>query len=111
MSSPPSLVPELPDAEVYLVLDDFGKQGRCYREADPDRADRGTVVRDLLRGQYNNPISITVFNLAEGLIRDMSEDVAREVVELARLELERLPESTQRFVERQLGEVPAWPVY
>jgi hypothetical protein len=107
----PSLVPGLPDAETYLVLDDFGKQGRCYREADPDRADRGTVVQDLVWGQYNNPISITAFNLTEGWVRDMSVDVAREVVEVARLEMERLPESTQRFVERQLGEVPAWPVF
>jgi hypothetical protein len=109
--SSPSLVPGLPDTETYLVLDDFGKQGRCYRESDPDSADRSTVVRDLLRGQYNNPISITAFNLAEGWVRDVSEDVAREVIDVARLELERLPESTQRFVERQVGEVPAWPVY
>jgi hypothetical protein len=68
-------------------------------------------VQDLLRGQYNNPISITAFNLAEGWVRDVSEDIAREVVEAARLNLERLPESTQNFVERQLGKVPAWPVF
>src|SRR3954449_10406679 len=104
--SGPSLVPKLPDAEVYLVLHDFGKLGRAYREADLDRADRGTVVQDLLRGQYNNPISVTAFNLAEGWVRDVSEDVAREVVELARLNLERLPENTEKFIERQLGDVP-----
>jgi hypothetical protein len=109
--SGPSLVPGLPDAEIYLVLDDFGKLGRAYREAEPYRANRSTVVRDLLRGQYNNPVSITAFNLIEGWVRDVSEDVAREVVDVARLELERLPESTQKFVERQLGEVPAWPVF
>jgi hypothetical protein len=109
--SGPSLVPNLPDAEVYLVVDDFGKLGRAYREADLDRADRGTVVQDLLRGQYNNPISVTAFNLAEGWVRDVSEDVAREVVELARLNLERLPENTEKFIERQLGDVPAWPVF
>jgi hypothetical protein len=36
----------------------------------------------------------------------MSEDVAREVIYVARLEMERLPESTEKFVERQLGEIP-----
>jgi hypothetical protein len=72
---------------------------------------RSTVLRDLLSGQYKNPISITAFNLAEGWVRDVSEDVAREVVDGARLELARLPEPTQKFVERQLGEVPAWPVF
>src|ERR1700712_2505559 len=109
--SSPSLIPDLPDAETYLVLDDFGKLGRAYREADPDRADRGTVVQDLVSGEYSNPISITAFNLAEGWVRDMPEDVPREVVELARLNMERLPEGTEKFVERQLGEVPAWPVF
>lgn len=101
----------MPDAETYLVLDGFGKLGRAYREADPDKADRGTVVRDLISGQYNNPISITAFNLAEGWVRDVSEDVAREVVDVARVEFARLPEGTQAFVERQLGAVPACPVY
>jgi len=105
-----SLVPDLPDAEIYLVLDDFGKLGRAYREADPDRADRGTVVRDLIAGEYNNPISIIAFNLAEGWVRDVSEDVAREVVDAARLDFARLPEPTQKFVERQLGEVAPWRV-
>jgi hypothetical protein len=41
--STPSLVPGLPDAEIYLVLDDFGKLGRAYRESAPDNADRSTV--------------------------------------------------------------------
>src|SRR5690242_17440126 len=109
--SSPSLVPDLPDAETYLVLDDLGKLGRAYVEADPDSADRGTVVQRLVRGEYSNPISIIAFNLAEGWVREVSEDVARDVVEAARLDFERLPDSTQKFVERQLGEVPAWPVY
>jgi hypothetical protein len=107
----PSLIPDLPDAETYLVLDDFGKLGRAYREADPDTADRDTVVQNLLRGEYNSPISIIAFNLAEGRVWEVSEDVARDVVELARLNFERLPEGTEKFVERQLGEVSAWPVF
>ena len=109
--SNPSLVPDLPHAEIYLVLDDFGKLGRAYREADPDTADRGTVVQNLVRGEYNGPISVIVFNLAEGWVRDVSEDVARDAVEAARLNFERLPDSAQKFVERHLGQVPVWPVY
>jgi hypothetical protein len=96
---------------VYLVLDEIGTLGRCYRETDEDAADKGTLVRNLLTGQYSNPVQVVAFNIAEGWCRDASREVAQEVVELARLEFERLPTETQKFVERHLGDVPAWPVY
>jgi hypothetical protein len=30
----PSIVPDADDQNVYLVVDDFGRHGRCYRETD-----------------------------------------------------------------------------
>jgi hypothetical protein len=30
----PSIVPNGGDQNVYLVVDDFGRNGQCYREAD-----------------------------------------------------------------------------
>jgi hypothetical protein len=50
------------------------------------------------------------FNVQEGWCRDISNEVAKDVVDVARLEFARLPDGTQKFVERQLGELPAWPV-
>jgi hypothetical protein len=41
-----------PDGAVYLVLDDFGRFGRAYRETDVSAADRQTVIANLLSGQY-----------------------------------------------------------
>lgn len=57
MSSIPSIAAGLPDdADVYLVLDDFGEQiGRCWREAAEDGTDRETVINDLIDGQYTTP--------------------------------------------------------
>ena len=43
--------------------------------------DYGRVVhlpaRRLLEGQYNSPVRVIGFNVAEGWVRDVSEDVAR----------------------------------
>ena len=55
-----SLVPEF-DVTVYIVLDDFGKQGCIYRETDEADADVDTVVDNILTGQYNNPVRVVAF--------------------------------------------------
>jgi hypothetical protein len=82
MSEPirsPSIIPDGFDVDVYLVLDEFGELGRSYREVDEERADKETVIRDLINGEYNNPIRIVCFNTAEGWARDVTEDIAREI--------------------------------
>jgi hypothetical protein len=50
-TSNPPLVPG-PEIgfDVYLVLDDFGRLGRAYRETDEEHADRETVIRALIDG-------------------------------------------------------------
>jgi hypothetical protein len=74
----PSIVPTA-DQTVYLVLDDFGDLGRCWRETDAETADLETVITDMLRGEYSNPVRIVGFNAGECWARDVSEDVAGEV--------------------------------
>ena len=72
----PSIVPSGNDQTVYLVADDFGKDGSSWRETDCDTADLETVIQDLLMGQYSNPIRVVAFNTAERWSEDVSEDVA-----------------------------------
>jgi hypothetical protein len=50
------------DQTVYLVVEDFGKLGRAWREADYEATDLETVIQNLLSGQYNNPIRVVAFN-------------------------------------------------
>jgi hypothetical protein len=71
------------DVTVYLVLDDFGALGRAYRETDAAQAGPKTVVADLLSGQYRHPLRVVAFNTAEGWARDVSADVARQVLTCA----------------------------
>jgi len=77
-SATPGLVPHF-DVTVHIVLDDFGKAGRVYRETDEAEASFESVSDDLITGQFNNPVRVIAFNTAEGWSRDVSEDVAREV--------------------------------
>ena len=97
---PPSLVPEH-DVTVHVVLDDFGKAGRVYRETDEATADAATVINDILTGQYNDPKRVVAFNTAEGWARDVTEDIARGVLSRALAEDFPLRGAVRDFVERE----------
>jgi hypothetical protein len=100
-----NLAPDHPpfDATVHIVIDDFGKSGRAYRETAEEAADLNTVVDDLMGGQFNNPVRVIAFNISEGWSRDISEDVARELLRRPAKEDKPLGAS-RRFVELYLGE-------
>jgi hypothetical protein len=71
---------------VYLVLD-------C-------EADLQTVVDDLLSGRYRHPLRVVAFNTAEGWSRDVTTEIAHEVLACAvELDLE-LPAAARDFVGR-----------
>ncbi len=98
-----SLVPGF-DVAVHVVLDDFGKAGRAYRETDEAQASSETVIDDLLTGQYNNPVRVVAFNTSEGWSRDVSEDVAREVVRRVAGSGRPLAASLRQFVQTYVDE-------
>ena len=102
MRSPP-LVPGF-DFETYIVLDDLGKLGRAYREVDEEYADKATVMRNISDGQYHNPVRVVSFNTAEGWSRDVTGDIAREMLDRTHQRAEPLSKSAQAFVEWATGE-------
>ena len=99
----PSIVPDF-DVAVYIVLDDFGKAGRVYCEVGEEEARLPTIVDELFTGHYNNPMRVIAFNTAEGWARDVSEDVAWELLRSAAKQRKRLPNETRGFVEFHVGE-------
>ena len=99
----PGLVPHF-DITVHIVLDDFGKAGRVYREIDEQDPTLGSVVDDLLTGQFNNPMRVVAFNTSEGWSRDVSEDVAREVVRRVAGSGHPLATSSRQFVQTYVDE-------
>jgi|SRR5947209_5276614 hypothetical protein len=99
MSGTPSIVPGN-DHSTYLVLDDFGRIGQAWRETDVTRASREAVIADLMEDQYSNPVRVIGFNIAEGWVRDVSEDIAQELRQQCADEGRELPAHLQGFVER-----------
>jgi len=102
-SSIPTLVPGY-DAAVYIVIESFGKLGRAYRETDEANTDLDTVVRFLLSGEYRRPVRVIAFNTAEGWARDVSEDVAWEVLRCVKHHGTLMPGPTREFVNFHVGE-------
>jgi hypothetical protein len=94
----PRLSSIVPKGDIYLVLDDFGPLGRAWRETDEEGANRTTLVRNLLDGQYEDPVCIVAFNTAEGWSRDVTVDIADEVRRRF-IEHEDAPASLLRFLE------------
>ena len=98
MRRSPSIVPHEADQDTYLVLDDFGRIGCSWRETDAERADRKTLIRDLVDGQYRHPVCIVAFNTAEGWSRDVTVDIADEL-RRRYVEFGEVPESILDFMD------------
>ena len=98
----PPLVPEGFDTDVYIVLDEIGQLGRVYRETDEERADRETVFRQLIDGDYDRPVRIVAFNTAQRWSRDVTELAVRDQRDRASRKGEELTGPVQAFVEWEM---------
>ena len=98
MRTSPSIAPHGPGQDTYLVLDDFGRLGRSWRETDENATDRETLIRDLVQGEFSNPIRIVAFNTAEGWSRDVTVDIADEL-RRRYSEFGEVPESVLQFMD------------
>src|SRR6478672_2608618 len=96
--STPSLVPS-DEHCVYIVLDDFGAAGSAYGETEEAEAELENVIDSMMTGQYRDPLRVVGFNTSEGWSRDVSEDVAWEVLKRLRTEGKSIPPETRRFLE------------
>jgi hypothetical protein len=99
MHALPSIAPGI-DGDVYLVLDDFGRMGCAWRETNVADTDLAAVIQDLLEGQYSNPVRVICFNLSEGWVRDVSNEIALKLREHCGDENRELPASLHQFVEQ-----------
>ena len=99
-----NLVSDYPhDVTVYLVVNDFGKFGKAFVETDIAEADHEVIIRNFISGQYSNALRVVAFNTAEGWSRDVSEDIANEVLERAFDADDNLSEDTKRFIDRHVS--------
>ena len=99
----PSIVPDGPDQNYYIVVNDYGKLGIAFAETDIAGADLETTINDLMTGQHHNPVRVVAFNTAEHWSEDASEDIAREIKLRLDIAGQEMPSSIEAFVERHLG--------
>jgi hypothetical protein len=59
------------------------------------------VVNNISDGEYSNPVRVVAFNTAEGWSRDVTEDIARALLDREAREAD-LSESARTFVQRVL---------
>jgi hypothetical protein len=98
MRTSPPIAPQEGGRDTYLVLDDFGHHGKSWRETNETAADRETVIRDILAGEYNYPVRVVAFNTAEGWSRDVTLEIADEVARRF-TEQDEVSDSILEFVE------------
>jgi hypothetical protein len=90
------------DVTVYLVLNDFGDFRLAYVETDMIRANRETIIRGFVSGLYGDALRVVAFNVAEGWSRDVSEEIAVDLLDLAFNAEIAFAESTKRFIDRHV---------
>jgi hypothetical protein len=93
----------VPSLTVYVVLDDLGTSGKVFRETD-EASDADGVIQDMLTGQFNKPVRVVAFNTTEGWARDVSENIAWEVLKRVAFEGRTLADSTRSFCIFHVGE-------
>src|SRR5690242_13220617 len=107
MRNTPSIAPGAYryDTTVYIVLNDFGKFGHAYVETDEAEADESSVISDIVSGAHSNPIRVISFDTHEGWSRDVTEEIARKILDLIH-QGTALGEAAREFVAHVTGEEP-----
>ena len=80
-------------------LEDFGDLGRAFRETDIAEADHDTIVRNMISGEYEDPLRVVAFNTVEGWSRDVSEEIAYDVLDRAYDADTTLSAGAKRFID------------
>jgi hypothetical protein len=91
-------VPYGADQTAYFVVDRLGRLGGIEREIEVERTDLETIIRDLVAGQFNDPVRVVAYNTLEHWSQDVSEDIAIEIQSRCDIEGAAIPEHIQDFV-------------
>jgi hypothetical protein len=95
----PSIIPGL-DRDVYLVLDDFGRMGCAWRETNLKTPILRLSSKICSKDSTANPVRVVGFNVSEGWVRDVSEEIARMLRQRCADENRELPDSLHQLVEQ-----------
>jgi hypothetical protein len=109
-----NIVPYGADQTLYLVVDGFG-DGASRRELEIERTDLEAAIRELMLGQFNDPVRVIAYNTLEHWSEDVSVEIAFEIQSRCDMDGRALPEHIKDFVERSTRRArrsaasPSWP--
>lgn len=92
-------MPAIKDRMTYLAICS-SKSGTYVRERDVADTDRKTTVADIASGEIEDMVQVLELNPVEGTCRDVTEDIAREVMTVWANEAEPLLDRQFDFVEQ-----------
>jgi hypothetical protein len=98
------LTPHLQPVSIVLDLVHPSRPRRHSVRAALDEADLETIIRNFIAGEYDSALRVVAFNAAEGWSRDVSEDIAGEIIDRACDADETLTEGTKRFIDRHIDQ-------
>jgi len=96
-------------APLYFVECDYGKRGQEFWPTQRNTSSRAQVVADILKGEIGGVIKVLEVFEDEGTCRDITEDVALEVLRQAEVEAGEDEDDAltfgvaHYFLEEQLG--------
>lgn len=86
----------------YIVVCESGG-GAYLPERKVSDLDRATVIKDIADGQYEGLTQVLEINPAEGICRDVTEDIAWEVSALWSRDGEPLSDWQRDFIAQTIG--------
>jgi hypothetical protein len=85
------------DRDIYLIRCRHGRAD-YIRERDVAACDRKTTVEDIASGEVEHVIAVYCFNPEDGWARDVSEDIAHDVLAYCRDRYGEVPSHVADFV-------------
>lgn len=98
----PSVVPAGVHDTVYLVVD-CSPAGCVWRESDINGTNLEKVIKDLMAGEFSDPLCVIAFNASENWSRDVTADVAKEIQQRCDLAYEDVPAWLEDLVHRHVS--------
>lgn len=95
-------MPAITDRMIYLVTVAH-KGGNYLPERDVSDLDRATTVKDIATGQIEDLVQVIEVNVAEHTSRDVTEDIARDVMNVWANEAEPLADWQYQFVQQHVS--------
>ena len=90
---------------LYFVELDFGQAGTAFVETDRLTNSRKRVIDNIRHGEWPGceVLRVLEVNEDEGTCRDVTEDMAREVLDALDADYEHVPLFLRNFIDWQLG--------